>query len=178
MEKVMRRTGMNTGIQYPPIEYFRFEEDFVEENVRCIPMIVRFKMDAAGIKLKLAEWSRFTVEERIELAVKPCGTEQEAMFYNIYLSAIVQKHTGNEPAAMEINKNPEWSITNNIPQQVSERAATCDYTLTLWQWENLTDLQRFALLKLCRPGHESKNFTGALNEFGLKTRNCLRQTLG
>ncbi|WP_353849846.1 nitrate reductase associated protein, partial [Hydrotalea sp.] len=31
------------------IEYFQFEEDFVEENVRCIPMIVRFKMDAVGI---------------------------------------------------------------------------------------------------------------------------------
>ena len=39
------------------IEYFNFEEDFVEKNIRCIPMIVRFKMDKAGIKLKLAEWS-------------------------------------------------------------------------------------------------------------------------
>lgn len=25
------------------IEYFKFEEDFIEENVRCIPTIVRFK---------------------------------------------------------------------------------------------------------------------------------------
>jgi len=33
------------------IEYFKFEEDFIEEDVRCIPMIVRFKMDLAGIKL-------------------------------------------------------------------------------------------------------------------------------
>ena len=41
------------------IEYFDFEEDFVEKNIRCIPMIVRFKMDEAGIKLKLSEWSRF-----------------------------------------------------------------------------------------------------------------------
>ena len=39
-------------------EGFVFEEDFVEENVRCIPMTVRFKMDAAGIKLKLAESTR------------------------------------------------------------------------------------------------------------------------
>src|SRR5688572_30077237 len=30
------------------IEYFAFEEDFMEENVRCIPMIVRFKMDKSG----------------------------------------------------------------------------------------------------------------------------------
>jgi hypothetical protein len=161
-----KNSDMEKVLNSPEIEYFRFEEDFVEENVRCIPMIVRFKMDAAGIKLTLAEWSRLTVEERIELAVKPCDTEQEAMFYNTYLSAIVKKHTGNEPGAMEINKNPEWSIINNIP-----------HILTVWQWKNLADLQRFALLKLCRPGHESKNFIRALKEFELKKGNNLTQTV-
>ena len=44
--------------------YFNFEEDFVENNVRCIPMIVRFKLDACGIKLKLSEWSKMVIEER------------------------------------------------------------------------------------------------------------------
>jgi hypothetical protein len=46
------------------MHYFRFEEDFVEDNVRCIPMIARFKLDTCGVKLKLAEWSRMSVEER------------------------------------------------------------------------------------------------------------------
>jgi len=55
------------------VEYFNFEEDFVEKNIRCIPMIVRFKMDRAGIKLKLDEWSKFSTAERIELGRKPCG---------------------------------------------------------------------------------------------------------
>jgi hypothetical protein len=169
MEKVLNRSGDISGFQYPAgIEYFRFEKDFVEENVRCIPMIVRFKMDAAGIKLKLAEWSRFTVDERIELAIKPCSTEHEARLYNTYLSAIVIKHTGNIPAALEINKNPEWNIIGNIPQQVLSRAETCGYIITVWQWESLTNLERFALLKLSRSGHESKNFTRALKEFGFK----------
>ena len=35
------------------------------------------------------------------------------------------------------------------------------------QWKTLTQLQRFALLKLSRPGHESKNFIRAVKEFGL-----------
>ena len=60
------------------IEYFDFEEDFVEKNIRCIPMIVRFKMDKAGIKLKLTEWSKFSVEERIELSKRPCDSEEES----------------------------------------------------------------------------------------------------
>src|SRR4029078_8489856 len=84
------------------IEYFDFEEDFIEENVRCIPMIVRFKMDAAGIKLKLSEWSRFKKEDRIELAVKPCGTEEEASRYNTYLAGLIKKHTNSEPTTMPV----------------------------------------------------------------------------
>lgn len=68
------------------IEYFNFEEDLVEENIRCIPMIVRFKMDAAGIKLKLSEWSKFNMEERIELALKNCNSDEEAKQYNDYLA--------------------------------------------------------------------------------------------
>ena len=41
------------------IQYFLFEEDFIEKNVRCIPMIVRYKLDTVGIKLQLSQWSRF-----------------------------------------------------------------------------------------------------------------------
>ncbi len=49
-------------------QYFRFEEDFVEDGVCRIPMTVRFKLDACGIKLKLEHWTRFTPKERGRLA--------------------------------------------------------------------------------------------------------------
>ncbi|RYZ55838.1 MAG: hypothetical protein EOP49_01985 [Sphingobacteriales bacterium] len=52
--------------------HFKFEEDFMEDGIRCIPMIVRFKLDLAGIKLKLAEWCRFSVDERATLTGLPC----------------------------------------------------------------------------------------------------------
>jgi len=35
------------------------------------------------------------------------------------------------------------------------------------QWKNLNSLQRFALIKLTRGGHENENFIPALREFGL-----------
>src|SRR6185312_3777371 len=76
------------------IEYFRFEEDFIEQNVRCIPMIVRFKMDAVGIKLKLAEWSKFSLAERKELALRNCSTFVELSDYRNYLAELVVKYTG------------------------------------------------------------------------------------
>ncbi|MBK5270611.1 MAG: GNAT family N-acetyltransferase, partial [Bacteroidia bacterium] len=70
------------------IEYFDFEEDFTEENVRCIPMIVRFKMDLVGIKLQLSEWSMFSIEEKNELVLKVCGNDEEKRTYRNFLSAL------------------------------------------------------------------------------------------
>lgn len=151
----------------PDIEYFLFEEDFIEKNVRCIPMIVRFKMDAAGIKLKLAEWSRFAVEERIELAKKACSTEDETKNYNHYLAGLIKKHTGKDATALMIDQNPSWANRQVIPAMLVEKLEELGYPLRIDQWAGLTDLQRFALLKLCREGHENKNFPKALKEFGL-----------
>lgn len=152
------------------IEYFKFEEDFIEKNVRCIPMIVRFKMDEAAIKLKLAEWSRFSVEERIELAVRPCSTPAEVAGYKDYLADLIIKATGKEATLMEVNKNPLWAIIDAIPGIINEQAANSGIDIPVSKWAALTDLQRFALVKLSKEGHENKNFSKALHEFDLHNR--------
>jgi hypothetical protein len=150
------------------IEYFDFEEDFVEENMRCIPMIVRFKMDAAGIKLKLAEWSKFTVEERIQLAMQNCDTDSEIKTYNHFLSEIIKNHTGNDATILTIDTNPEWGNVNAIPTLLQEKFTVCNQAISVLQWKNLSNLQRFALIKLSKESHESKNLPKALKEFGLQ----------
>ncbi|MEO8403054.1 MAG: nitrate reductase associated protein [Chitinophagaceae bacterium] len=149
------------------IEYFQFEEDFIEKNVRCIPMIVRFKMDAAGIKLKLAEWSKFSTEERVELALKPCINEVDVEAYKKYLADLIINRTGKEATTMEVDKCPVWAMLYELPGILIEKANEFGNGISLDQWASLTDLQRFALLKLCREGHENKNFPKAFREFGL-----------
>jgi|GEM_PF-178012 len=149
------------------IEYFNFEEDFIEENVRCIPFIVRFKMDAAGIKLKLAEWSKFKRDEKIKLALMPASTNKEVKIYNDYLTQLIEKHTGDKATALIINTNPDWANLENIPIMLEEKAKEFDLQITNSKWKSLTNLQRFTLLKLCRPGHENKNFPKAIKEFNL-----------
>ena len=52
---------------------FAFEDDFVA-SLRCVPMAVRFKLDACGVKLSLRQWSRFSQAERRELLLAPCET--------------------------------------------------------------------------------------------------------
>ena len=155
-------------LDLPGIEYFRFEEDFIEQNVRCIPMIVRFKMDAAGIKLKLAEWSKFSVTERKDLAIMKCSTTREVSEFKRYLVGLVIKYTGLAATSMEIDSDPDWANYHAIPLMLDERAREFGIAINLLQWRDLTNLQRFALIKLSRPGHESKNFIKALKEFGIK----------
>ncbi|MEO7311957.1 MAG: nitrate reductase associated protein [Chitinophagaceae bacterium] len=154
-------------IELENIEYFRFEEDFVEKNVRCIPMIVRFKMDEVCIKLKLSEWSKFSVEERIELAVMSCDNREEATAFKSYLVQLITKYTRSEPSAMEYNIAPDWANATALPQVLLEKLLEFDLVVSTEQWAALSNLQRFALLKLCKSGHENKNLPKALKEFGL-----------
>ena len=149
------------------VEYFLFEHDFVEANVRCIPMIVRFKMDAVGIKLPLEVWCKFSLEERKTLAVQHCTTTTEKSGYHYYLNGLINIYTGN--AAKELVKDiaPSWADVENVPEALQQKAAEFNWFISVKKWKALSDLQRFALLKLFSPGHENKNFPKAMKEFGL-----------
>ena len=149
------------------IEYFKFEEDFIEKNVRCIPMVVRFKMDLAGIKLKLGEWGRFLPAERIELAILPVTNAPETGYYRDYLDALVIKHTGKAATPLAIDQHPAWKDLGQVPEMLKEKSSEFKFDISIKQWQSLSDIQRFTLLKLCRPGHENKNFPKAALEFGL-----------
>jgi hypothetical protein len=149
------------------IEYFQFEEDFMEDNIRCIPMVVRFKMDAAGIKLKLAEWSKFPSSERIQLALMPAGNADDVQLYHQHLKGLIQKHTGNQATLLQVDPHPGWQDPGQIPAVVLDKSVEEHLDLSIRQWQKLSDIQRFALLKLCRPGHENENFPKAAAEFGI-----------
>jgi hypothetical protein len=149
------------------IEYYRFEEDFVEANMRCIPMIVRFKMDLACIKLKLAQWSRFSIAERVRLALLPCLQPHEINDYAIYLQTLIFNHTGESASVLKAEQNPAWANLSRVPPEVQEQLQSSGHMLSVRQWSTLTNLQRFALIKLSREGHENKNLCKAAIEFGI-----------
>lgn len=147
--------------------FFRFEEDFVEAGIRCIPMIVRFKLDACGIKLSLSQWSRMNAEQRRHLAEAPCDEPDDVMRYRVDLTRLVVWLTGDGPTFISVPINPPWSSIDEIPELIAQKLAEAGESISLEQWRRLTTLQRFALVKLSRPGHENKNFPRAVAEFGL-----------
>lgn len=146
--------------------YFQFEADFVA-SLRCIPMQVRHKLDTCGVKLKLQHWHQFDASDRHGLAELPCDTPVAIQIYRDRLRSLVRAQTGSDPKDLPLEDEPPWSRTDAIPADVLDWAARFDTTIAVDQWRSLDDLQRFALIKLSRPGHENKNFWPALVEFGL-----------
>jgi hypothetical protein len=175
MTKEMTKTNLAMALKSPKgdlgvvvkVKYFKFEEDFVEDNVRCIPMIVRFKLDACGIKLKLTEWCKMSTEHRMCLADLPCESIVEVAAYREYLCQLIKSITNQNATDLKIDQNPPWAQLGEIPAILIEKVRELNLSLSLAQWKGLDSLQRFALLKLSAASHESKNFPKALKEFNL-----------
>lgn len=150
----------------PNATFFQFEADFVS-SLRCIPMQVRFKLDTCGVKLKLAQWHAFTEVDRARLVQQPCDSAGAIAAYRALLVELIKHRAQADPKFLDIDPNPPWDVPHQIPETVQDQAAASGVHLTLAQWAALTTLQRFALCKLSRPGHENRNFVPALQEFGL-----------
>lgn len=146
--------------------FFKFEADFVD-SLRCIPMEVRFKLDNCGVKLKLSHWHQFTEQERQTLVEMPCISGDECQNYREFLQNLIIHKTGTAARELPIEENPPWMNEKEIPETIQTKAAECNVNIAIEQWEKLTFLQRFALIKLSRPSHENKNFYPAVQEFGL-----------
>ena len=148
--------------------FFKFEADFVD-SLRCIPMIVRLKLDTCGVKLKLAEWNRLMQAECTQLVELPCDRESEIIAYKEYVSQLIFQHTGHQASLLAIDPQPPWSNDREIPESVTTKATEENINIDRSQWANLTTIQRFALIKLTRSQHENNNFLPAVKEFGLLT---------
>ena len=148
------------------MSFFQFEANFVD-SLRCIPMLVRYKLDTCGVKLKLHHWNQLTQDERQQLVKQPCESAAEIQSFREALHRMVEGHGSDRPSDLPIEATPPWQSTT-IPDSILEQAEKMGVTVTPQQWENLTPLKRFALIKLSRSNHENRNFVPALEEFSIK----------
>lgn len=149
------------------LTFFQFEADFVE-SLRCIPMQVRYKLDTCGIKLKLEHWHKFPAAEREKLVTHPCATAADIAAYREMLQALVTQYAETTVKDLPIDPHPPWAQTDEVPAAVAAQATQFDAAIAPADWAQLSTLERFALCKLSRPGHENRNFLPALREFHLK----------
>jgi hypothetical protein len=147
---------------------FEFEADFARD-LRCIPMVVRFKLDRCGVKLSLRQWSRIGAAQRFALADLACDTVNETAVYRQTLLQLIEDCDAGDPVFLpESDTAQSWSDTSSVAARVAEMIAALGLPpMTASEWADLSTLQRFALLKLTRPGHDNENFLPAMREFGL-----------
>lgn len=147
------------------LQIFEFERDFAG-SLRCIPMVVRFKLDQSGVKLSLRQWSRFGRDGREQLVRMPCAEPGEIAGYRAFLIGLIEACADEPVKTMEIDSQPEWACVDHIPGRVLSQAEACSLEPpSLSAWCAWTPLQRFALYKLTRTGHDNDNFGPALLEF-------------
>ncbi|MEB3289760.1 MAG: nitrate reductase associated protein [Leptolyngbya sp.] len=145
---------------------FQFEQDFAD-TLHCVPMAVRLKLDTCGIKLSLAQWNQLDRGERQQLMTRPCDTPETIATYRDALADLIAQHQIGPLKTLTVEAQPPWAQAQEVPLAVQQRAEALGYALPLDQWQGLTPLQRFTLIKLSRPSHENQNFLPALQEFGL-----------
>ena len=146
---------------------FGFEADFAG-TLHCIPMSVRFKLDQCGIKLSLKQWNRFAPGERRELVKRTCSTPDHVQVYGELLAKLIKTRAASAVEVVATDANPEWANSERVPLRIISYATNLSVTPpSSEQWADLTPLQRFALFKLTRAGHDNDNFVPAMQEFGM-----------
>jgi hypothetical protein len=144
-----------------PAALFAFEGDF-QTDLRCIPMVVRHRLDEVGIKLSLKEWVKLGPEARAAVLAK---VHDEG--FDAAVRGLVTQRMGAPPADFAVDPAPAWADRGRVPDEVTAKASAEGLAISAQQWAALAPLQRFALYKLSRSSHKNENFGPACREFGV-----------
>ena len=151
-------------------QLFAFESDFVS-SLRCIPMAVRLKFDRCAIKVTLRQWSRLSRQDRQTLLDTPCATRPEIEAYRTQLVGLIAARAREDAKPLLEPPLALIQAGSEAPPDVATFARSVGVAPpTTAEWRDLTELQRFVLIKLTRDGHDNVNFIPAMREFGLAGR--------
>lgn len=141
---------------------FLFERDFIG-NWRCIPLCVRRKLDLSGVKLKLSHWMTLSQSQRQEL-VDWSDTSEQLDQFRLHIQALTQAMADGMAKDLPPAMDAPWQQLDLLPGHVWRAADVRGVLMTPERWQGISELERFALCKLARPGHDHQNLEAAFNE--------------
>jgi hypothetical protein len=141
---------------------FAFEHDFVG-SWRCIPLCVRRKLDLIGLKLKLVHWLELSQDERQQLVDWPDDSEA-LLDLRRHLQQRTASMADGEAKPLPAALAEPWQQAHPVPPDVARAARERQVSLLSEHWAALGELERFALCKLARPGHDHHNLGAAFEE--------------
>ena len=141
---------------------FAFEQDFIG-SWRCIPLCVRRKLDLCGVKLKLSHWLSLSQPQRqalVDWSDAPDALDQMRWHLRTVTRDMADGIVGDLLPVVDA----PWQQRTALPDEIRSAAEARNVDLTPQHWAALSELERFALCKLVRPGHDHHNLAAALNE--------------
>lgn len=140
---------------------FGFERDY-EEDLRFIPIGMRYRLDRAGVKLSLDAWLTIPKAERLKLLALPMEGKDGVPEFR----ARVLRAAGNPPPeGIEPIDARAWSAMTEVPTDVIAACQEAGATIRQEQWSGFPELERYALWKLSRSKRGHETFRAAWTEF-------------
>lgn len=155
------------GMHEAPL-MFRFEETS-SENLKFIPMAVRFNLDRFGLRISLSQWQLLPYEDRRLLACFPVDDDaQIEPNFDHALFEMLRTHADKEPEWFTPDESPAWRDTTEVPDGIAHQATLAGLAApAVAQWAALAPFQRYVLAKLSRKPDPNHDFRPAMREFGL-----------
>lgn len=153
---------------YDAARLFGFEVES-SENLRFIPLAVRYNLDRFGRRLSLDQWQMLPHADRTLLARFPIEDDREIEpNFDLALDEMLRTHADATPDRFEPDTDPVWAHTDAVPESVIRQSSLCGISSpSLSRWGELDAFQRYALAKLSRKNEVNHDFLPAMREFGL-----------
>jgi hypothetical protein len=140
-------------------------EDGVHNNLGCVPMGVRRKLDRAGIKISLEQWQALGLGERLALCHLPVESEEERQALRVFTDEAIKAKSGQGVRILPEASRAAAEPPDHPPARLVEHARVLGVTLNQPAWDKLDVEERYALIKLGDALTASHNLAAALAEF-------------
>jgi hypothetical protein len=135
-------------------------------SLLLIPLRVRYKLDCAGIRLRLSQWQALTHDEKTQLLQLPVTSPADRVAYKDALIRMVSALGGASLAEEPMTGEEGWRITLAWPEEVGRQCEAQHLALPpIKQWQRLVEADRHALFVLARSNHSQREFVAAMALF-------------
>ena len=154
-----------TNSAFAPDGFYPFEGP-ATVSLELIPLLVRYKLDCAEVKLHLQQWQALSMDERKRLVRQVCTAVEGVHQYRTLLNEMIDRHYAVAATPRPLSDNEPWRELSRWPQAVMDQCQRQAIALPpVERWQSLSEIDRHALFVLGRSKHAHQEFIAAMRLF-------------